>query len=557
MESNKEVSQFLSQLAFLKELNQDNSFSIRAINQGASTIKKLDAPYNELLDKGKLSEIKGIGKGIVSLLKEYKEKGTSNEFQALLDKYGENILELYQLPGIGPKKIKVLVDELEIHSLDELEYACKENRLSSLKGFGEKSQDKVLEGIEFVKKNRGKILLATGYHLAMEMKEQLLHKDNIKEVWISGQVRRGEEIINQLDFILLFDKNKQELKPFIEKEWNVQVKQDQNKSTLSFQHQYSVGVVFHLFEDEQKAIWHYWKTTGSNDHISIIEKKLNGKQSFKSEADIYSAAKLSYIPAEMRHGSWEIPLAEKNDIPELIKIEDIQGTFHNHTNQSDGRKTLEEMAQGAKNNGYSFFAITDHSKSAFYANGLDADRLHDQFKQIDEFNKNSKDITLLKGTEVDILKDGTLDFPDELLDECDVVVASVHSSMKMDSQSMTKRIVKAVSNPKVHILGHPTGRIILGRESYGVDINEVLKAAKDNGTIMELNANSHRLDLNWENLLKAKEMGIKIAISPDAHSLSDLDQMIFGILTARRAGLTKKDCLNTYSLKEIQSFLNK
>lgn len=538
-----EALEVLEKIAFFLELKGENVFKINAFYNAVRNLSRFDISLQEAFEKEIIQNTKGVGKSIQGILKELLETGKSSLLQELEKEFPEGILSLTQIRGLGAKKIKKLYDELNISSIDELEQACIENKLLKIPGFGEKTQTSILENIKKLKDYKGKLLL----HHADEIAEQILEeakKLNINDIFITGELRLRSKIINRLDFLL---SNQQNVEKFLKKLKAKKINESEFVSDSG-----EVVIKFYLAPKENLA-YELLKTTGTENFLSRINFRNLNRKDFNSEIEIFSSLNLDFIPPQAREND-QLPL-KKFDYPETS---DIKGIIHIHSNYSDGTNTINEIFDYAIKNNYEYVLLCDHSKYASYANGLDEVRLREQWNEIDKINSKSSKTKILKGIECDILPDGSLDFDDKILSQFDCVIASIHSRFKMTKEEMTNRIVKALKNKHVKILGHPTGRLLLSRDPYPLDIDEIINVAAQEGKSIELNCNPHRLDLDWEYHQKAKSKGIKIAISPDAHSLDEINYIKYGLDIAIKGGLEKKDIVNCLNLNEfINEFCKK
>ena len=532
MRNNELLSGILEQMAFLAELKDENPFKVRALANAGSIISELPKDVADLLASGEIKKIAGIGKGTQAITKEFVETGKVSEFDELLKGLPESILELREVRGLGPKKIKQLLEQLGIASLAELEYACAENRLVDLKGFGEKTQGNVLKNIKAMMGYKGKVILPMALQEADEVAEALKKLKGVKRVERTGELRRHSEVIASIDFL-------------VEGEAEAALKKAGfSEEGGAFTRQSERGMKVRAFTTSAKDFGSRWiETTGPAEFL----KNFGVFPAAATEEEIFLGKKRSYLPPECR----ELGIAPKD----LLEEKDIRGVFHLHTTWSDGKNTIEEMAQAASALGYEYLGVSDHSQTAFYAHGLDEKRVLEQKKEIEAAQKKFPGVRIFHGIESDILADGALDYPAAFLKKFDFVIASVHGQMKMGRLDMTKRICGALRNPATTWLGHWTGRLLLGREGFDFDVEEVLKCAAEEGKGIELNANPYRLDIDWRLLPRAVELGIPIGIHPDAHSAGGLEDTRFGVWMARKAGLTPAQVLNTKPRKEMEAWL--
>lgn len=508
----KEIGDIFSDVAVLLELNGENQFKVRAYESAARLLSSQTLDAQELIGEVESGRIKGIGSGLLEAIRELEEHGSYSVFEELKSTVPEGFLDLLALPGLGPKKLKLLREELGITGIDDLLKACAENRVCELKGFSEKTQAKLIEAAERFKINSEKYRLPQ----ALEAAQAMIAKDPSKHLIPSGEFRRGLPVISE---IVVSD------------------------STRPFELLFETGSESHL---AQLRNW-----ASSRGFTLTREGILKGKTetTVSSEEELYTTLELAYIPPELREGRGEIEEAatlfqsgrQKFD---LVEREDLQGILHAHSTYSDGIHSLKEMAEAARALGYSYLGITDHSQSAAYAGGLKPPIIRKQREEIDRLNSELAPFRIFHGIESDILGDGSLDYEDEILSRFDFVIASVHSRFSLDRDAMTKRLVKAVENPYTCILGHSSGRKLLEREPYEFDIEAVLRAAQECGTAVEINASPKRLDIDWTQVSLARDLGLQVPICPDAHSIKGMDDVQWGILTARKGGLSKAQVLN-------------
>jgi DNA polymerase (family 10) len=560
----KTVIDILDEIGLLLELKGENPFKIRAYYNAARALETLDEDIEVLVKNNKLKEVKGIGEAINKKITELITTGRLEYYENLKASIPGGLVEMLKIPGLGPKKIKTLYNKLDIKTIGELEYACLENRLVELSGFGEKTQKKILEGIKFVKRFSNQHLFSEAYSEANSLKQYLLKTGLVIRCEIAGSIRRKKEIVKDIDILATTNDPQKLMEIFVEydKTRDVIAKGD-TKTSITLES--GINTDLRVVKDEEYpyALHHF---TGSKEHNTAMRHrakrmgiKMNEYGLFKGdtlikcqdEEEIFRKLNLSYIPPEIRENMGEIEAAEKGEIPVLVEEKDIKGVFHVHTNYSDGVNTLNEMVNGARELGYKYIGITDHSKSARYANGLKEEDILKQFDEIDRLNEKYTDIKILKGIESDILKDGSLDYEEDFLKQFDFVIASVHSNFKMSKEEMTERIIKAVKNKYTTILGHLTGRLLLSRDGYDLDIYKVIDACAEYDKIIEINSNPHRLDIDWRYIKYAKEKGVELAICPDAHRVEGLQDVKYGVGIARKGWLEAKDLINTYNIDQV------
>lgn len=518
-----------------------------------------------------MTKIQGIGKGLAEVITSYLETGEVELLTELRTRVPVKVLELDAIPGVGPKTIQLVYEKLGITDLEGLERAALEGKLSGLPGLGAKTEEQILSGIGIVKTGLDRTLLADALEFAEGIERNLRKIPGVHQLVIAGSARRRRETIGDIDILVEASDSKMVMDTFVAYR-NVSsiTAHGDTKSSVRLNSGLQIDLRT-LPADSFGAGLQYF--TGSVDHnvrLRAIAKKkglgLNEYGLFKGEEKlagedeegIYKMLGLAMIEPELREDKGEIEAAQTGELPTLIKMDDIRGDLHSHTDQSDGRNTIEEMLTAAEAKGYEYYCVSDHTQSLTIANGLNEQRLIKRNEEIDELNASGRwKMKILKGAEVDILGNGALDIEDDVLSELDVVTVSVHSRMKDNTKIMTERVCRAIENKNVHILGHPTGRLILKRPEFEIDLESVFETAKKNNVVMELNAHPKRLDLNAGNLRAAKRFDLKIAINTDAHVISELDNMRFGIYEARRGWVTKEDVINTYSLKKMLSLLKK
>lgn len=544
--TNSDLADILKHYADLSELHGGNPFKIKSYAAAAFRIDKLpQSLYNLSLQE--LEGIQGIGKSIAQVIVSIREQnGDWPELRSLLEATPEGVRQLMRIKGIGPKKVAFIWKDLGIENPGELLYACKENRLAQAKGFGQKTQENIQKQIEFLFANQHKFHFASAEPVAIQFLNSL--QDEFSEmVSFTGPLRRCSEVLECLDFILASE-NKEEVAAQImalpqlnESDWDGEF--IQGKLT-------SFPISIHLVEPELFA-YSLFIETASEAHLKQLPSQPDDSVQWDSEEDIYAAIGLNYIEPELREGLGEVEKAMQQALPNLIEYDDLKGPLHNHSQWSDGQNTIEEMALWCMKKGYSYLGMADHSKSAFYANGLSVERVYQQMDEIDKLNSKYPTFKILKGIECDILNDGNLDYENDVLKDFDYVVASIHSNLKMTEEKAMARLLKAIENPYTSILGHPTGRLLLMREGYPVNHKKLIDACAANGVHIEINANPYRLDLDWRHIDYALNKGVWLSINPDAHELDGFLDMYFGIQVARKGGLSKEQCLNALETKEL------
>ncbi|MGB9839716.1 DNA polymerase/3'-5' exonuclease PolX [Thermovenabulum sp.] len=570
---NFEIAGIFMRISEMLEIKGENTFKIKAYKKAAESITSLSVELKDLVERGySLKEIEGIGPAIEAKINEILTKGTCEYYEKLKREIPEGLLEMLKIPGLGAKKIKTIYDELKIDTLEELERAAKEKKLRSLKGFGVKTEQAIIKGILMLKGNQGKILLSTALYLAEEIRD-FIKSSNLKvKIEFAGEMRRRVEMIEKIVAVISCnEEDKKEVISVLLKFPRIKNIKEIYENRIELFLDLGITLEF-IFVEEKSFFTSLFVYTGNEKHLLQLEELnklkglkisenyilINGEKYYPdSEIDIYQKLGIPYIIPELREGRGEVEKALKNELPESLNLEDIKGDLHMHSDWSDGIDSIEELAQKAMELGYEYIAITDHSKSLKIANGLDEERLKRQIYHIKNLNAKYKNFVILTGIEVDILSDEILDFEDEILKELDIVVASIHTGFKQDKDKLTRRIIMAMENPYVKIIGHPTGRLLGKREKYELDLDKIIEKAFETNTALEINSTPDRLDLVDVYAKRAKEKGVKLVINTDAHEKGALQDIINGVYVARRAWLEKKDVLNTRSLKELLTELKK
>jgi DNA polymerase (family X) len=555
------IAQIIDEMGTLLELRGENPFRVRAYHTAAQALVNLPGDLPEMIADGSLKEVPGIGDTMYSKIVQLATTGHLPSYDELRRSTPPGLVALLRIPGLGPKKIKALHETLKIESMADLRAAGETGLIAKLKGFGAKTEAKILEGIAFVEKAGERILQSDALRLVAPILAAVRSHPQVIRAEVCGSLRRRAETIGDLDVLFSSRDAPAVLDTFV-KLPQVATVLAHGPTKASVRLADGVQCDLRGVEDAQYPFaLHYF--TGSKAHNIAIRKRAlaqgfslneyaltgaNGPIACETEADLFEALGLAEILPELREDHGEIEAAAAGRIPALVELADLTGTFHCHSDWSDGGATLAEMAAAAQARGMQYLGIADHSRSAAYAGGLSIERVHDQWIQIDALNKTfGGRFHLFKGTECDILADGSLDYPDELLVGFDYVVASVHSNFNLPREAMTRRLVQAVSNPRVTMLGHPTGRLLLARDGYDLDLDAVIDAAAASGTMIEINANPHRLDLDALHCRRARQKGVMIVINPDAHSVGGLDDLEYGVSVARRGWLCKDDVWNTGS----------
>jgi DNA polymerase (family 10) len=572
---NKEIAAALEQIADLLEFQGANTFRLRAYRNAARTLGDLSEPIAAMLDEGRdLTELSGVGKDLAEKIASLATTGSHEQWEQLKSEVPESVLALLRIPQLGPKKAAVLFHELGITSLDQLKAACEEGKVRELKGFAKKTEETILAGLDIAAQAEQRIYWRAADEVVQQLLEHMRPLPEIHRMEVAGSYRRGKETVGDLDLLVEADDSTVVMDRFGEFSGASEVlARGDTKMSIRLASGLQIDLRVVPGESFGAALQYF---TGSKQHNVVLRGRAKSRGLKVSEwgvfrvdgedetylagveeADVYAALDLPCFPPELREARQEFEWADAGELPELITLEDIRGDLHMHTTETDGKATLEEMVEAAKGRGLKYIAITDHSQRVSMARGLDAGRLRKQWKAIDKLNESARGITVLKGIECDILEKGGMDLADDVLAEADWVVASVHYGQKQSRAQITDRILGALENPNVSAIAHPTGRIINKRESYEVDLDAVFQAAARLGKLLELNANPARLDLDDVACAAAKRHGIPIVINTDAHSTAGLDVMRYGILQARRAGLTKDDVANTRSWAQMKKLIGR
>jgi DNA polymerase (family X) len=586
----EEIAGVLEQIATLLELKAENPFKIRAYTNAARAIETFGANVSNFRDEEAVAKIPGIGKSIALKIKELAETGSLNYFRELSAEFPAGILELFSLSGLGAKKIKAIHDQLGVSSIAQLQKACEEGRVAELAGFGETTQQKICDAIARRASHAGSFQFGQIAAEAEALRSDLAAHEAALQVDIAGSYRRRKEIVHDLDLLVATNEPEAVTKFFVSHPLVESIiAQGPTKSSVRlrsgvqcdlrvvttaeypFALAYFTGNKEHNIEMRSRALQRGWtlneyrlaavpdsEMVGSARRAVATKKQKRPVRkipSVRDEADLYGAVDLDFIPPELRENCGEFEAAEQHSLPRLIEKENLRGTFHCHTVASDGHNTLEEMAEAARDFGLEYLGIADHSRSSVQGHGIAAEKLFEQVAAIRKLNKTFDGFRLFAGVECDVLRDGSLDFPDEVLSQLDYVVASVHSAFNLSESEMTQRVIRALENPFITMLAHPTGRLLLKRDPYQINIPAVLDAAARTGTWIELNAAPKRLDLDWRWWPLAKQKGVKCVINPDAHRTERLQDLWFGIGIARKGWLAKDDVVNCLPLAKIESAL--
>ncbi|KKM10213.1 hypothetical protein SY88_15040 [Clostridiales bacterium PH28_bin88] len=564
--TNLEIAWVFREIADLLELAEDNPFKVRAYRKAAKAVFHLSREVAELWREGSLLEVPGIGKNLAAKVEELLQTGQCSFLERLKETVPPGLRDILTIPGIGAKSVRTIHQVLGITTLSELELAAKDKKIRHLPGMGSKTELAILRGIDMLKSHQGAALLGIALPLAEQVVGDLRVLPEVERAEITGSVRRSKEMVGDVDILVASSQPAVVMQVFAK---HPQVKEVLAQGTDRTRAITWLGLQLDLLvvpPGSFGSAWHH--RTGSSQHNRRLQEraqgmglKLNERGLFSKEdgeglpvggeEDIYQRLGLAFVPPELREDRGELEAAANGELPHLVSMADIRGDLHMHTNWSDGVNTLPEMVEAARRRGYEYIAVTDHSRSLSIANGLSLERLVEQRGVINRLNENMEDFRVLAGVEVDILADGRLDYPDEVLELMDLVIASVHTGFRMDGERMTARVEQAVKNPHVDILAHPTGRILGRRNAYEIDLERIMELAASTGTWLEINASPDRLDLDDMHVRTAKDMGIPIAINTDAHDVVRLAEMRYGVLTGRRGWLEKGDVVNTWSLEEV------
>ena len=551
---NYEIAKHFSLLSKLMEIHGENSFKSKTYSIAAYKIEQLTVELHTLSAE-KIFLINGIGEAIGRKILELTATGKIKMLDELLSKTPEGIFEMMKIKGIGPKKISTIWKEMNVENIGELLYACNENRLSLLKGFGKKTQDNVIESIEFFLKQKGHYLYAQVESVTVDLQQLLCKIFGCGTIKVAGAFARQDETVDELEFVIPFSKNIILEKVGVVPEFYFLENTDEY---VLYKYNEVINVKLH-FVNEDDFIRIVFETTNSrefNESFYETFPKLEF-QNLQIEEEIFERAGLQYVPPCLRESGDILELARKKKIPELIRPEDIRGIIHCHSNWSDGSNTVEELAAACVQKGYEYLVISDHSKSAFYAQGLGEEKIKAQHKLIEELNIKLAPFKIFKSIESDILNDGNLDYSNAILSTFDLVIASVHSNLKMNEDKAMLRLMNAIENPYTTILGHMTGRLLLSRKGYPVDHKKIIDACAIHNVTIEINANPSRLDISWKWLDYARSKNVLVSINPDAHAIEQFSNTRYGVLVAQKGMITAKDNLSSFSLSEFETFLKK
>jgi DNA polymerase (family X) len=550
--TNKEIARAFRRLGEIMELHQENPFKIRSYQNVYLTLRKQPVPLAEMSTE-EIAGLKGVGKAISEKIKELLDTGQMATLKKYEDMTPPGVREMLEVPGFGPKKIRAIWKDLGIESVGELVYACNENRLIELSGFGQKTQEDLKQKLSYYQKSKGKFLFPDLEEAAGQLIAFLQKKLPAAKIHLTGAIRRNSPVLETIEVVIASDAP---IEVAFSSDELIKIREEKERIWAEAPGEIPV-VIYHCpLAAFGSKLFRY---SASAAFMEAFLKSRPGVdfKNLPEETQVFEKAGLPFIAPELREEPWSLALSEANRLPSLIEESDVRGVVHAHSTYSDGVQTLAEMAEACISGGYKYLGISDHSKAAFYANGLKEDRVLAQWKEIDELNEKLAPFRILKGIESDILYDGSLDYEDSILSRFDFVIASVHSTLRMDEEKATSRLIAAIENPHTTILGHPTGRLLLSRQGYPIDHKRVIAACAANKAAIELNANPYRLDLDWSWIPFALEQGVVISINPDAHSSAGIRDIHYGVLTARKGGLTAGRNLSSFTVEEFLAFARK
>lgn len=545
--SNKEIAKVFQFLGDIMELHGENPFKIRSYQNAYLTLRKLERPLTEM-EAAEISAIKGVGQAIAEKIRELLDTGKMNTLQQYLDKTPEGVQEMLHIKGFGPKKIKVIWSELGIETIGELLYAVNENRLLELKGFGEKTQNELRQQLQYFLKSRNQFHFATLEKEGLQILQALQKALPELKMEFTGAFRRCANVLESIDILL---GSKTEIEPVLTKIGLQSIQSQADHTSALSTNEYPVRI-FQCAATEFGSKQFKYSAAPNFMQAFLAKYPDQDFRELADETELFAKVNQAFIPAELREEAWGLT----RQIPILVEAKDIKGVVHTHSTYSDGINTLREMAEYSKQQGYEYLVMSDHSKSAFYANGLQPERVLNQMSEINALNLELAPFRIFKGIESDILNDGSLDYPEDILSKFEVIIASVHSNLRMDETKATQRVIKAVENPYTRILGHPTGRLLLSRQGYPLDHQKVIDACAANGVAIELNASPYRLDLDWTWIPYALDKGVLISINPDAHSRQGIHDIHYGVLSARKGALSAEQCLNAKGVNDFVMWIN-
>lgn len=553
---NREVARILEEVADILEIQEDNPFKVNAYRKAARSIYHLPERLEDVWKEGRLRDIPGVGKAIQAKVEEILATGRLEYHQRLLEEVPRGVVEMLKIPGLGPGSVRTIYKHLGITTFAELKEAARERKIRELPGLGAKTEYNIKKGLELLESIGERVTLGTVLPLARDFQAFLLQGEGVEKAELTGSIRRCCPVVGDID-ILVATCHPEQVVEVVSRYRDLREMKKESDSLISGR--LGIGFPFEVImvrpDEFPMALL---MSTGSKEHRRVLAKLLEDKgiSTGTSEADIYGRLGMDWIPPELRESCGEFEAAQEGRLPVLVELSDIKGDLHTHTDWSDGASGLEDMIKKARSMGYSYLAVTDHSiKGLVITGGLDENKLGRQARAIAELNRKYKDFKVLSGIEVNIMRDGQLDLSDEVLSRLDVVVASIHNQFNLTAEEQTKRIISAIRNPHVDIIGHLTGRLLNRRGGYEVDVEAVLQEAARYGTILEINAHPDRLDISEEVARRAREMGVMVAINSDAHSAADLGVMEYGVFTARRGWLEAGHIINTRGVEEVITYL--
>lgn len=567
MASAKEAAIFIEEYGVLLELSGANAFRVRAYTNAVRTLEMLETPLDALIAAGTLSEVKGIGKSVGELVLEFADTGTATAYEELRASVPDGLLDMLRVPGLGPRKIIAIREALGIEDLDALALACGDGKLAELKGFGKKTQENILKGIEYIRAHRGRFRANVARESTQTLFDTLQALPQTQRIEVAGSLRRAKETVKDVDFVVSANEPQVISDAFVAHPAVAEITaQGETKSSVRLNNGMQVDLRV-VPDGEFPYILHHF--TGSKEHNVALRARAQGQGLKINEYGLYrgkervecvdetaffAAMGLAYIPPELREGLGEIEAAAENALPELLTAADIRGMLHVHSTYSDGADSIEAMALAVRERGYDYLGMADHSQAAAYAGGLNVDAVKRQWDEIARLNEKLAPFRIFKGIESDILGDGSLDYTNDILEQFEYIVVSVHSQFNLDRAKMTARIIRAIEHPCATIVGHLTGRLLLDREGYDVDVDQIIEAAARCGVAIEINAHPARLDIDWRHVKKARDHGVQIAINTDAHSTGGLGNLPYGIGIARKGWLRAKDVLNALDCEAIATW---
>ena len=569
MASAKEAAIFIEEYGVLLELSGANAFRVRAYTNAVRILEMLETPLDALIAAGTLGEVKGIGKSVGELVLEFADTGTATAYEELRASVPDGLLDMLRVPGLGPRKIIAIREALGIEDLDALALACGDGKLAELKGFGKKTQENILKGIEYIRAHRGRFRADVARESTQTLFDTLQALPQTQRIEVAGSLRRAKETVKDVDFVVSANEPQVISDAFVAHPAVAEITaQGETKSSVRLNNGMQVDLRV-VPDGEFPYILHHF--TGSKEHNVALRARAQGQGLKINEYGLYrgeervecvdetaffAAMGLAYIPPELREGLGEIEAAAENALPELLTAADIRGMLHVHSTYSDGADSIEAMALAVRERGYDYLGMADHSQAAAYAGGLNVDAVKRQWDEIDRLNEKLAPFRIFKGIESDILGDGSLDYADDILEQFEYIVVSVHSQFNLDRAKMTARIIRAIEHPCATIVGHLTGRLLLDREGYDVDVDQIIEAAARCGVAIEINAHPARLDIDWRHVKKARDHGVQIAVNTDAHSTGGLDNLPYGIGIARKGWLRAKDVPNALNCEAIATWFH-